>query len=387
MNLHEYQAKGLFRSYGMPVSDSQVVQSADQMMTACEKIGGNKWVVKAQIHAGGRGKSGGVKLVNTVEEAEAFCNQWLGKKLVTKQTTQDGQPVDNILLESCTDIETELYYSVLMDRADQKITVLASTEGGVDIEAVASQTPEKIHRMNIEPVVGPQPWQGRTLAAKLGFNAAQTKQFVQIFLKTVKMFEEKDLTLIEINPLVITQDGDLHCLDAKVSVDPNALYRQKALAEQNDLSQEDAAEAQAAEEDMSFVVLDGNIGCMVNGAGLAMATMDLIAVLGGQPANFLDVGGRTNAERVAKAFKLILQGKDIKCILVNIFGGIVRCDLIALGIIKAVEEVGLSIPVVVRLEGTNSQIAQKILKENDIENINVAKTLEQAGQLAVELSR
>ena len=382
MNLHEYQGKQLFAEYGLPVSKGFACDTAEEAAAACEKIGGDMWVVKAQVHAGGRGKAGGVKLIKSADEAKAFAEQWLGKNLVTYQTDENGQPVSKILVESCTDIADELYLGAVVDRATQRIVFMASTEGGVEIETVAEETPEKILKCAIDPLVGAQPYQGREMAFKLGLNPTQVKQFVKIFLGLAQLFQDKDLALIEINPLVIKEDGDLHCLDAKLGVDGNALYRQKAVAEMNDPSQEDAREADAAEWDLNYVALDGSIGCMVNGAGLAMGTMDIVALHGGFPANFLDVGGGATKERVAHAFKLILSDDKVKAVLVNIFGGIVRCDMIAEGIIGAVKEVGVEVPVVVRLEGTNADLGKKVLDESGLDII-AAESLTDAAQKAV----
>lgn len=383
MNLHEYQGKQLFAEYGLPVSKGYAVDTPEEAAAACEKIGGDKWVVKAQVHAGGRGKAGGVKLVDSPAEAAAFAEKWLGKNLVTYQTDENGQPVAKILVESCTDIADELYLGAVVDRSSRRVVFMASTEGGVEIEKVAEETPEKILKATIDPLAGPQPYQGRELAFQLGLNPNQVKQFTQIFMGLANLFIEKDLALLEINPLVIKEDGDLHCLDAKIGVDGNSVYRHKDLQEMNDPSQEDAREAEAAEWDLNYVALDGNIGCMVNGAGLAMGTMDIVALHGGFPANFLDVGGGATKERVAHAFKLILSDEKVKAVLVNIFGGIVRCDMIAEGIIGAVKEVGVTIPVVVRLEGTNADLGKKVLEESGLAII-AAESLTDAAQQAVK---
>ncbi|WP_086480579.1 ADP-forming succinate--CoA ligase subunit beta [Oceanospirillum sanctuarii] len=383
MNLHEYQGKQLFAAYGLPVSKGFAVDTPEEAAQACEKIGGDKWVVKAQVHAGGRGKAGGVKLVDTPAQAAEFAQNWLGKNLVTYQTDENGQPVSKILVETCTDIADELYLGAVVDRASRRVVFMASTEGGVEIEKVAEETPEKILKATIDPLVGPQPYQGRELGFKLGLNKEQVGQFTKIFMGLAKLFLEKDLALIEINPLVIKEDGDLHCLDAKIGVDGNSVYRHKDLQEMNDPSQEDAREAEAAEWDLNYVALDGNIGCMVNGAGLAMGTMDIVALHGGFPANFLDVGGGATKERVAHAFKLILSDSKVKAVLVNIFGGIVRCDMIAEGIIGAVKEVGVNVPVVVRLEGTNADLGKKVLDESGLDII-AAESLTDAAQQAVK---
>lgn len=383
MNLHEYQGKQLFREYGLPVSDGIAVDSANAAFEAAGQIGGDKWVVKCQVHAGGRGKAGGVKLVNTKEEVKEFAHQWLGKNLVTYQTDAGGQPINKILVESCTDIDSELYLGAVIDRSSRRIVFMASTEGGVEIEKVAEETPEKIHKAEIDPLVGAMPYQGRELAFKLGLDSKQVKQFTNIFLKLAKLFTDCDLALMEINPLVITTAGDLHCLDAKVSIDSNALYRQKALHEMQDTTQDDERETQAAHWDLNYVALDGNIGCMVNGAGLAMGTMDIVKLHGGNPANFLDVGGGATKERVVEAFKIILTDDNVEAILVNIFGGIVRCDLIAEGIIGAVKEVGVSVPVIVRLEGNNADVGSQLLADSGL-NIIAAKGLADAAEKAVK---
>lgn len=366
MNLHEYQAKQLFAEYGLPVSKGYAVESVEEALVAVDKIGGDMWVVKAQVHAGGRGKAGGVKLVSNKEDVANFVKNMMGTRLVTFQTDENGQPVSKILIESCTDIAKELYLSAVVDRSTRRIIFMASTEGGVEIEEVAEKTPKKIFKEIIDPVVGAQPYQARKIAFKLGLEGNQIKQFTKIFLGLAKMFQERDLELLEINPLVITKEGNLHCLDAKVAVDGNALYRQPQLAEWRDLSQEDEREARAAEWELNYVALDGGIGCMVNGAGLAMATMDIVKLHGGRPANFLDVGGGATKERVSEAFKIILSDAAVKGVFVNIFGGIVRCDMIAEGIMAAVEEVGVKVPVVVRLAGTNAELGAKKLKESGL---------------------
>jgi len=382
MNLHEYQGKQLFAEYGLPVSKGIAASTAEEAVAAADKIGGNNWVVKAQVHAGGRGKAGGVKLVSSKSEIEDFANQWLGKNLVTYQTDANGQPVSKILVETCTDIDQELYLGAVVDRSTRRIVFMASTEGGVEIEKVAEETPEKILKAIVDPMTGAQPYQGRELAFKLGLEGVQVKQFVQIFLGLAKLFEERDLALLEINPLVITDEGNLHCLDAKIVIDSNAMYRQPALKEMHDPSQEDAREAHAASWELNYVALDGNIGCMVNGAGLAMGTMDIVQLHGGSPANFLDVGGGATKERVVEAFKIILSDDNVKAVLINIFGGIVRCDLIADGVIGAVEEVGVTIPVVVRLEGNNAELGAKKLAESGL-SIIAATSLTDAAKQAV----
>ena len=382
MNLHEFQGKQLFREYGLPVSKGFAVTSASDAVEAAKKIGGTKWVVKAQVHAGGRGKAGGVKLVDTLDEIENFSNLWLGKNLVTYQTDEHGQLVSSILVEDCTDIKDELYLGAVIDRTAKRIVFMASTEGGVEIEKVAEETPDKIKKVEINPLTGAQPYQGRELAFSLGLKGDQVKQFVKIFVGLARLFKEKDLELIEINPLVIKSDDNLHCLDAKVVVDSNAVYRQPILAEMRDESQEDPREAHAASWDLNYVALDGNIGGMVNGAGLAMGTMDIVNLYGGAPANFLDVGGGATKDRVVEAFKIILSDKNVKAVLINIFGVIVRCDLIADGVIGAVEEVGVDVPVVVRLEGNNADLGLKKLSDSGLD-ILAANSLSDAAQKVV----
>ena len=382
MNLHEYQAKQLFREYGLPVSNGFAVDTAEQAAVATEKIGGSGWVVKAQVHAGGRGKAGGVQLVDSSKEAKAFADKWLGQNLVTYQTDANGQPVNKILVEECVSIERELYLGAVIDRTTRRIVFMASTEGGVEIEKVASETPEKILKATIDPLTGPLSYQGRNLAFELGLSGAQIKQFSALFLGLSKLFIDLDLSLLEINPLVITSEGNLNCLDAKINVDGNALFRQPKLESLQDSSQDDEREARAAEWDLNYVALDGNIGCMVNGAGLAMGTMDIVQLYGGKPANFLDVGGAASKERVTEAFKIILSDKKVSAVLVNIFGGIVRCDLIAEGVIGAVNEVGVSVPVVVRLEGNNAELGREVLGKSGL-NILAASSLSDAAKKAV----
>ncbi|XXK43941.1 ADP-forming succinate--CoA ligase subunit beta [Porticoccaceae bacterium nBUS_17] len=383
MNLHEYQGKQLFAEYGLPVSKGVAAQTVQEAIAAADIIGGDRWVVKAQVHAGGRGKAGGVKLVSSKTEIEEFSRHWLGKNLVTYQTDANGQPVSRILVETCTDIDQELYLGAVVDRGTRRIIFMASTEGGVEIEKVAHETPEKILKAVIDPLTGAQPYQGRDLAFKLGLKGVQVKQFVSIFMGLAKLFKEKDLELLEVNPLVITDEGNLHCLDAKVIIDGNALYRQPQIKEMHDPSQEDAREAHASAWDLNYVALDGDIGCMVNGAGLAMGTMDIVNLHGGSPANFLDVGGGATKERVVEAFKIILSDTNVKAVLINIFGGIVRCDLIAEGVIGAVEEVGVTIPVVVRLEGNNAELGTKKLAESGLAII-AATSLTDAAQQVVK---
>ncbi|MDN2663248.1 ADP-forming succinate--CoA ligase subunit beta [Psychromonas sp. 14N.309.X.WAT.B.A12] len=383
MNLHEYQAKQLFKEYGLPVPQGVACDSGEDAVNAASKLGGDKWVIKCQVHAGGRGKAGGVQLVDSKESIREFANKWLGQNLVTYQTDANGQPVNKLLLESCSDIANELYLGAVIDRASQRVTFMASTEGGVEIEKVAEETPELIHTVTIDPLVGAQAYQGRELAFKLGLSGKQIGQFTKIFLGLATIFQDKDLSLLEINPLVVTGSDDLICLDGKISIDSNAMYRQKALNEINDTTQDDAREMHAAQWELNYVALDGNIGCMVNGAGLAMGTMDIVHLHGGNPANFLDVGGGATKERVTEAFKIILSDDKVEAVLVNIFGGIVRCDLIADGVIGAVEEVGVSVPVIVRLEGNNAELGRKILAESGL-NIIAATSLTDAAVQSVK---
>ena len=383
MNLHEYQAKQLFAEYGLPVSKGIAVDTAEEAVAAAKKIGGDKWVIKAQVHAGGRGKAGGVKLVSSDDEIREFANRLIGTNLVTFQTDEKGQPVSKIYVETCTDIERELYLGAVIDRSTQRVTFMASTEGGVEIEKVAEETPERILRATIDPMTGASPYQGRDIAFQLGLKGKQVNQFANVFMGLAKLFDECDIALIEINPLVVTADGDIHCLDAKLSIDGNALYRQKSIGEMRDHSQEDERENQASEFNLNYVALEGNIGCMVNGAGLAMGTMDLVKLHGGQPANFLDVGGGATKEAVSEAFKIILSDEGVKAVLINIFGGIVRCDIIAEGIIGAVKDVGVTVPVVVRFEGNNAALGVNTLAESDVDII-AATSLTDAVEQAVK---
>ena len=386
MNLHEHQAKALFASYGIPVPINKVVTDVKQTDAVLKELGGNRWVVKAQVHAGGRGKAGGVKLTDKPAEVKEFIQQLLGTNLVTFQTDAKGQPVNQILIEQPSDIERELYLGAVIDRSQQRVVFMASTEGGVEIEKVAAETPEKILRTTLNPMVGMQGYQCRQLAFGLGLQGDQIKQFSKLLMGLAKLFVEKDLSLMEVNPLVVTKQGDVLCLDAKINIDDNALYRHKDLQALRDESQEDAREVEAREWDLNYVALDGDIGCMVNGAGLAMATMDIIKLHGGFPANFLDVGGTATKERVTEAFKLILSDSNVKAVLVNIFGGIVRCDLIAEGIIGAVAEVGVKLPVVVRLEGNNAERGSKLLEESGLKII-AAKGLTDAAEKVVAAAK
>ena len=386
MNLHEFQAKQLLQRYGLAVPVGQVVQSAEAAAAATKEIAGDAWVVKAQVHAGGRGKAGGVKIVKSAGEAQSVANGLLGKHLVTYQNAPDGQPVHQLLVEQTLPIARELYLSILVDRTLERVVMVASSAGGMDIEEIAATTPEKILQEVCDPLNGLVDYQARNLAFALDLVGDQIAAFTKLAKGLYKLFKENDLALLEINPLVVTTDGKLFALDCKMSVDDNALYRQKSLAEQRDWSQDDAKEAEAHHAGLNYIALNGNIGCMVNGAGLAMATMDLIKLHGGAPANFLDVGGGATAETVAKAFKITLADSNVKAILVNIFGGIMRCDIIAAGIITAVKDVGIKIPVVVRLEGTNVELGRKMLVESGLSIIS-AEGLNDAANQAVAAVR
>lgn len=378
MNLHEYQAKQILLEYGLPIPKSVTVFSAEEALQAADALkNDNRWVVKAQVHAGGRGKAGGVKIVNSKEELEEAARNLLQKHLVTYQTDAKGQPVNALLIEEPCEIDRELYLGAVIDRSSRSIVFMASTEGGVEIEKVAHESPEKILKIIVDPLMGVMPYQCRSLAFKLKMNDEQSKQLTKIIIALGKLFVENDLSLLEINPLVVTKSGHLLCLDAKINIDDNALYRQTALRNMRDTTQENEREILARKWELNYIPLDGDIGCMVNGAGLAMATMDLIKLHGGSPANFLDVGGGTNAERVREAFKIILSDAHVKGVLVNIFGGIVRCDLIAEGIMSAVSEVGIKVPVVVRLEGNRADIASDMLQKSGL-NIIAAKSLTDA---------
>ena len=382
MNLHEYQAKALFAEYGLPVPEGRVATAAEEARTAAERLGGDRWVVKVQAHAGGRGKAGGVALVKSAQAVGSFAERWLGRRLVTAQTDARGQPVSKIYVEACTDIDRELYLGALVDRNLRRILFMASTEGGMDIEQVAEDAPDKILRIVIDPYVGPQSFQGRALAFQLGLKGAQIRQFTDLFLGLAKLFTERDCSLLEINPLVVNKDGDLICLDAKVNIDNNALFRQPALAALRDATQEDEREVQASAFGLNYVALEGDIGCMVNGAGLAMGTMDLVKLYGGEPANFLDVGGGADSKAVSEAFKIILSDANVKAVLINIFGGIVSCAVIAEGIIGAVRQVGVTVPVVVRFEGNNADRGTRMLSRSQL-NIVAAESLQDAARKAV----
>ena len=369
MNLHEYQSKRLFADYGIPVPRGIPAESPKAAVKAAQELGGDLWVVKAQVHAGGRGKAGGVKLARSLDEVREFTDKMLGTILVTHQTGAEGLPVNTVYIEQGSDIDRELYLSMLVDREVSRISFIASAAGGMDIEKVAEETPEKIFSVAIAPDAGLQDYQARQLAFGLELDKQQMRQFGDLIKKMYRLYVDTDASLIEVNPLITTKAGDIVALDGKINIDGSALFRQPKLAELRDKSQEDEAERKAAEHDLNYVSLDGNIACMVNGAGLAMATMDLIKLHGGDPANFLDVGGGATAEKVAAAFKLILSNDSVEAILVNIFGGIVRCDLIAEGIISAVKEVGVSVPVVVRLEGTNVDKGRELLANSGLDII------------------
>lgn len=386
MNLHEYQAKALFTAYGLPVPAGEVANTAEEALTVANRLGGDAWVVKAQVHAGGRGKAGGVKLVSSKEKLMEVARSLLGKALVTYQTDEHGQPVNQLLIATTCDIAKELYLGAVIDRSKQRIVIMASTEGGVEIEEVAATHPEKILKIVVDPLVGVMPYQARNVGFALGLTVDQIKQFTPLMVGLGRLFTECDLSLVEINPLVIQPDGQLTCLDGKVTVDDNALYRQPKLRAMRDVTQENERENRAHDWELNYISLDGDIGCMVNGAGLAMATMDLIKLHGGNPANFLDVGGGATKERVTEAFKIILSDAQVKGVLVNIFGGIVRCDLIADGIIAAVAEVGIQVPVVVRLEGNNAELGAQKLNQSGL-NIIAAESLTDAAKQIVHAVR
>ena len=393
MNIHEYQAKALLRQYGVPVSDGRVVLRAEEAKTAAGELDGPLWVVKAQIHAGGRGKGhfleaeagekGGVRLARSVEEADQFARQMLGRTLVTIQTGPAGKQVNRIYIEDGSDIARELYLAILIDRQSSRISFVASTEGGMSIEDVAHDTPEKIVSFSVDPASGLSDFHGRRVAFALGLEGAQVKQCVALVKNLYRLFVEKDMDMLEINPLVVMTDGNLKCLDAKMGFDGNALYRHADIAALRDESEEDPKELAASKFDLNYIALDGEIGCMVNGAGLAMATMDIIKLYGAEPANFLDVGGGATKEKVTEAFKIITSDPNVKGILVNIFGGIMRCDIIAEGVLAAVKEVGLKVPLVVRLEGTNVDLGKKIINESGL-NVIAADNLSDAAQKIVK---
>ena len=393
MNIHEYQAKGLLRSYGAPVSQGRVVFKADEAKSAAGELDGPLWVVKAQIHAGGRGKGsfkeasagdkGGVRLAKSVEEAAEHAGAMLGRTLVTHQTGPEGKQVGRIYIEDGAGIARELYLALLVDRVTSRVSFVCSTEGGVDIEEVAASTPEKILSFSVDPATGVQPFHGRRVAFSLGLEGKQIKQCVDLVSKLYKLFTERDAEMVEINPLIVTDEGDLKCLDAKMGFDSNALYRQADIASLRDESEEDPKELAASKFDLNYIALDGEIGCMVNGAGLAMATMDIIKLNGAEPANFLDVGGGATKEKVTEAFKIITSDRNVKGILVNIFGGIMRCDIIAEGVVAAVRDVGLEVPLVVRLEGTNVEKGKEIINNSGL-NVIAADDLSDAAAKIVK---
>ena len=384
MNLHEYQAKQLIAKYGISVPKGIAIKSIDEVDQSIAELKSSSYVIKAQIHAGGRGKAGGVKIVSSKKEAVEVVNSLLHKKLVTYQNKPDGQPINTLLIEESCDIEKELYFSILVDRQSEKIVVIASSAGGMEIEEISKKNPEKIIKEICSPINGLMDFQSRNIAFSLGLPNEMINDFVKFSRNAFKVFVENNLALLEINPLVITSHKKIIALDCKINVDDNALYKQKTLAELRDWSQNDSKEAEAFDAGLNYIALNGNIGCMVNGAGLAMATMDLIKLYGGEPANFLDVGGGATSETVAKAFKIILDDKNVQVVLVNIFGGIMRCDIIAEGIIAAVKEVGIQIPIVVRLEGTNVDLGKKLLQTSGL-NIKAANTLTEAATIATSL--
>ncbi|MFO7325713.1 MAG: ADP-forming succinate--CoA ligase subunit beta [Pseudomonadota bacterium] len=386
MNLHEYQSKKIFAEYGIPVPTGHVAASADEAAEVARRLEGPVWVVKAQVHAGGRGKAGGVKVVRDIEAVREAAAALIGQRLVTKQTGSEGLPIEKVYVESGSAIAREIYLSLTLDRDKGRIAVVASAAGGMDIETVAAETPEKIRSVTIHPAVGLEAYQARELAFALGLTGKQIGEFTSILKALYKLYIEQDASLVEVNPLIVTEDGRLVALDAKIGIDPNALFRHPELAQLRDVSQEDPIEARAAEHDLNYVSLDGDIACMVNGAGLAMATMDIIKLHGGAPANFLDVGGGATVERVTAAFELILSNPKVRAILVNIFGGIVRCDVIAEGIIAAVQKVGVKVPVVVRLEGTNAEQARRMLAESGL-SLQPAEGLTDAAKKVVAAAK
>ncbi len=386
MHIHEYQAKGLFKKHNINVPNFIVVSNSNETQSACEQLGGSIWVVKAQVHAGGRGKGGGVIVCNKIQDAVDASEKLLGTNLITPQTDANGQPINEVIIEAGQNITKELYLGLLVDRASETITILASTEGGMDIEKVASETPDKIIKKQIDPLGKLSINECSDVAIKLGLDLSLHDQFASALLGLYDIFTENDANLIEINPLIITGQNEIMALDGKIDFDDNALYRNETIASLRDIAQEDEKERSASEYQLNYISLDGTVGCMVNGAGLAMATMDLIEYHGGSPANFLDVGGGTTADRVAKAFEIIQSGKNVKAILVNIFGGIVRCDLIANGILQAIEKVGLTLPIIVRLEGTNAQEGLQILNSSNF-NIITEADLTQAAKKAVEMAK
>ena len=384
MNLHEYQAKELLKSYGLPIQEGIIAYNGDEAAAAFDKTPTDIAVIKAQVHAGGRGKAGGVKLVKTREEAKEVADALIGTNLVTFQTDADGQPVNFVLVaEDMYPVQTELYLGAVVDRSTRRVTFMASTEGGVDIEEVASETPEKIFKVSVDPLVGLMPYQAREVAFKLGLEGKQINQFVKLMSGAYQAFIDNDFALLEINPLAVRENGEIVCVDGKIGIDSNALYRLPKIAALQDKTQENERELKAAEFDLNYVALEGNIGCMVNGAGLAMATMDIIKLYGGKPANFLDVGGGATKDRVVEAFKIIIEDSSVEGVLINIFGGIVRCDMIAEAIIAAVKEVDVKVPVVVRLEGNNAELGLQILEESGLK-LTSAQGLADAAQKIVD---
>jgi succinyl-CoA synthetase beta subunit len=383
MNIHEYQAKEILKKYGVPVLKGQVASTPDEAVKAAQAVGGNIWVVKAQIHAGGRGKGGGIKVAKTLDDVKAQASKIIGMNLVTPQTGAEGKLVRKVYIEQGCDIKKEYYVAFLVDRAYGRVTMMASPDGGMDIEEVAHKTPERIFKVVIDPAVGIQPFQGREMAFKLGMGTEYVGKAVKVFTALYNVFTENDCSMAEINPLITTGDGQVIPLDCKLNFDSNALFRHPDILEYRDIGEEDPTEVEASKHDLAFIKLDGNIGCLVNGAGLAMATMDIIKLSGGQPANFLDVGGGANKEKVTEAFKLILKDPNVKGILVNIFGGIMKCDIIAEGIIAASKQLGLKVPLVVRLQGTNVELGKKLLKESGL-NITPADDLDDAAEAIVK---
>ncbi len=386
MNLHEYQAQYLLRSHGINVLDGEVAGSVEDALAAYDRLGSQKVVIKAQVHAGGRGQSGGIRIVDNKAELTEVIKNLIGTRLVTYQTDSEGQPIDNVYIVKPCEIEKELYLSAVIDRSAQCVTFMVCDEGGVDIESLAQSNPEKIYRFSVHPLAGVVAYQCYNAAQTMGLNKSQSKSFAGMLAKIYKMFVDYDLTLFEVNPLVVSKSGELVCLDAKINIDDNALYRQVALRQMRDLRQEDQREAEAKKWELSYISLTGNIGCMVNGAGLAMATMDVIKMAGGLPANFLDVGGGVTKDRVSEAFKIILSDKGVQAVLINIFGGIVRCDLIAEGIIQAVAEMSTEMPVVIRLAGNNAQLGNKRLASSGL-NIVAADSLAEAAKIVVDLAK
>lgn len=386
MNLHEYQAKQLFARFDLPTSRGKVAFTPDEAVAGAQQLGGDRWVAKVQVHAGGRGKAGGVKLISSLTDIRTFAEDWLSHRIKTVQTDANGQPVSCIYIEEIADIENEIYLGAVVDRSRQRVVVIASREGGVEIEEVAAQTPELIVRETIDPALDAQDYQGRRLAFDLGLAESQVAEFTRVFKNLVRLFLECDCSLVEINPLIVTRSGDILCLDAKVAIDNNAAFRQHELVAWKDESQDDPLETQASKFALNYVALDGNIGCMVNGAGLAMGTMDLVKLYGGEPANFLDVGGGVNTDSVREAFKIILADDGVRVVLINIFGGIVSCEIIAKGIIEAVAEVGVDVPVIVRFDGNSASEGSRLLADSDL-NIRSVESLREAAKSAVAAAR